>query len=81
LSTTDAQQVRTRMAQLLKQPVDRLADATVLTDLVAESFVLVDMVIELQDDLGIRLMHDDLKAVKTVGDLLAVIASKTGRLG
>ena len=36
------------------------------------------MVMELQDDLGIRLMHDDLKAVKT-GDLLAVIASKTGR--
>jgi len=67
------------MAQILKQPVDRLADTTVLTDLVAESFVLVDMVIELQDDLGIRLMHDDLKAVKTVGDLLAVIASKTGR--
>lgn len=79
MSTTDAQQVRTRMAQILKQPVDRLADAAVLTDLVAESFVLVDMVIELQDDLGIRLMHDDLKAVKTVGDLLAVIASKTGR--
>lgn len=79
MSTTDAQQVRTRMAQILKQPVDRLADTAVLTDLVAESFVLVDMVIELQDDLGIRLMHDDLKAVKTVGDLLAVIASKTGR--
>jgi len=79
VSTTDAQQVRARMAQILKQPVDRLADTTVLTDLVAESFVLVDMVIELQDDLGIRLMHDDLKAVKTVGDLLTVIASKTGR--
>ena len=78
MSTTDTQQVRRKMARLLKQPVDRLTDATVLTDLVAESFILVDMVIELQDDLGIRLMHDDLKAVKTVGDLLTVIAGKSG---
>lgn len=77
MSTTDAQQVRGKMARLLKQPVDRLTDATVLTDLVAESFILVDMVIELQDDLGIRLMHDDLKAVKTVGDLLTVISAKS----
>ena len=76
---TDAQQVRGKMAQFLKQPVERLADATVLTDLVAESFILVDMVIELQEDLGIRLMHDDLKNVKTVGDLLAVIAGKSSR--
>ena len=75
---TDSQQVRLRMAQLLKQPVERLADAAVLTELVAESFILVDMVIELQDDLGIRLMQDDLEHVKTVGDLLAVIGSKTG---
>lgn len=67
------------MAQLLKQPVERLVDAAVLTDLVAESFVLVDMVIELQDDLGIRLMQDDLKPVKTVGDLLVVIEGKTPR--
>jgi len=39
--------------------------------------ILVDMVIELQDDLGIRLMHDDLMAVKTVGDLLTVISAKS----
>ena len=81
MSTTDARQVRGKMAGLLKQPVDRLTDATVLTELVAESFILVDMVIELQDDLGIRLMHDDLKAVKTVGDPLTVIAAKTGDAG
>ena len=79
MSMTDRQQVQGKMAQLLKQPVERLVDAAVLTDLVAESFVLVDMVIELQDDLGIRLMQDDLKPVKTVGDLLVVIEGKTPR--
>jgi acyl carrier protein len=73
---TDTERVRHKMAELLRQPVSRLEDGVVLTDLVAESFILVDMVIELQDDLGIRLVHDDLKDVKTVGDLLTVVAQK-----
>jgi acyl carrier protein len=70
------ERVRGKMAEFLRQPVSRLDDGAVLTDLVAESFILVDMVIELQEDLGIRLVHDDLKAVKTVGDLLAVVGQK-----
>ena len=41
--------VKAKMAALLKQPVVKLEDATPLTDLVTDSFLLVEMVIELQD--------------------------------
>ena len=69
--------VKQRMAALLKQPVERLEDGRVLTDLVAESFLLIEMVIQLQEDLHIRLVQDDLNDVKTVGDLVQVVLAKT----
>ena len=69
--------VKQRMAALLKQPVARLEDGRVLTDLVAESFLLIEMVIQLQEDLHIRLVQDDLNDVKTVGDLVQVVLVKT----
>ena len=73
----DRQSVRAKIGGFLKRPPAELTDVAVLTDLVAESFVLVEMVIELQEDLGVRLMHDDLKDVKTVGDLLRVLEAKS----
>ncbi len=68
--------LKARMAAFLKLPEEKLKDDVLLTDLVTESFILVEMVIELQDDLGIQLMQDDLKPVRTVGDLVRVIDSK-----
>ena len=41
----DRNSVKEKMAVLLKQPVSRLQDDTVLTGLVAESFALIEMVI------------------------------------
>ena len=61
-----------KMADFLKVNVSRLDDSAILTDLVIESFVLVEMVIELQEEFGVRLVQEDLKAVKTVGDLMKV---------
>ncbi len=62
-------EVKEKMAGLLKQPVARLEDATALTDLVTDSFLLVEMVIELQEEFGVRLVQEDLNHVKTVADL------------
>ena len=69
--------IKERIASLLKQPVSKLADGTVLTDLVVESFALIEMVIELQEEFKVRLVQDDLKDVKTVGDLTTLIDSRT----
>ena len=68
--------VKETMATLLKQPVAKMEDGTVLTDLVTDSFLLVEMVIELQELLGVRLVQEDLNHVKTVGDLTQVVVAK-----
>lgn len=70
--------VRAKIAEFLRHPVEKLQDDTVLTDLVTDSMILVNMVIDLQEDFGIRLMQEDLKEVKTVGQLLAVFERKMG---
>ena len=64
-----------KMAAFLKIKISKLVDEAVLTDLVAESFVLVEMVIELQEEFSVRLVQEDLKHVKTVNDLIQVFQS------
>lgn len=73
----DRTRVKEKMASLLKQPASKLEDQAVLTSLVAESFALIEMVIELQEEFGIRLVQEDLKDVKSVGDLTALIESRS----
>ncbi len=68
--------VRAKMADFLNHSVKKLQDDTTLTDLVTDSMILVNMVIELQEDFSIRLVQEDLKDVKTVGQLLAVFEHK-----
>ena len=70
------EEVRLKMATFLRQPVEKLQDGTILTDLVTDSMILVNMVIDLQEDFAIRLMQEDLKDVKTVGQLLGVFEQK-----
>ena len=75
-------EIREKVAkQLHRQPAD-LEDAATLTDLVVDSFLLVDMVISLQDDLGVILVQDDLKDVKTVASGIDFqLRSDTGQFG
>ena len=72
----DRASVKEKMAAFLKQPASKLGDGLLLADLVAESFVLVEMVIELQEDLGVRFVQEDLKNVRTVGDLSLLFESR-----
>ncbi|HEX5735317.1 MAG TPA: acyl carrier protein [Blastocatellia bacterium] len=71
-----AEKVKAKMAGLLRQPIERLKDDALLTDLVSQSLLLVEMVIELQEEYSVRLVQDDLKDVKTVGDLTRLIEGK-----
>ena len=72
----DKDHIKEKMASLLKQPVSKLEDEATLTSLVVESFMLIEMVIELQEEFGVRLVQEDLRDVKTVGDLTSLIASR-----
>ena len=73
--------VRRRIAEILRQPIEKVADATELIDLVAESFVLVEMAIELQEEFHVRLLQEDLNGVRTVADLTRLVASRAPAAG
>jgi len=74
--TTTAIRVKTRIADVLNIPADRVSEGISLKDLVSDSFLLVEMAIELQEDFQVRFSQEDLKVVHTVQDLIALIEIK-----
>ena len=74
--TTTAIGVKTRIAEVLNISAARVSEETNLKDLVSDSFLLVEMAIELQEDFRVRFSQEDLKVVHTVQDLIALIEIK-----
>ena len=74
--TTTAIGVKTRIAEVLNISADRVSEETNLKDLVSDSFLLVEMAIELQEDFRVRFSQEDLKVVHTVQDLIALIETR-----
>ena len=72
----DAGKVKATLAQLARKPIEKVTDELPLTELVADSFALVEIVIELQEELGVRLVRDHLQGVKTVGDFVRVVVER-----
>jgi acyl carrier protein len=68
--------LKAQMSQVLNVKIEKLSDEAILQQLVVDSFVLIDMVIDLQNTFGVRLDQEDLAEVRTVGDLIKVILSK-----
>ena len=65
----DSAEFRAKIAGILRISADKVKDDCALTDLVSDSFALVDMVIELQEEYSVRLTQETLKDVRTVSDL------------
>ncbi len=78
MQTYDKSRVYGRIAALLRFPAERIADETVLTDLVTDSFVLVEMVVELQEEFGVQFVQEDLGRVTTFGDLAHLVEDRLG---
>lgn len=72
-TSATAREVTARMASVLRLPEERITGEAALKDLVAESFLLVELAIELQEELDVRFSQEDLKEVVTVSDLVALI--------
>ena len=70
------QSVRDKISQILKQPVASVRDDVMLTDLVRESFALIELAIELQEDYDVQFGQDDLNTVRTVADVLELVANR-----
>lgn len=71
-SNLTSHRLKVTMANVLGVDIDRLQDDVVLSDLVFNSFVLVEMIIEVQEEFGIRFNQEDMGEVKTVGDLVTL---------
>jgi acyl carrier protein len=69
--------IKETISGFLKLPADKLQDEAVLTDLVHESFVLVEMVMFLQDEFHVRIIQQDLRNVRTMGELIKVFQAKS----
>ena len=70
------EKIRQKIAGFVTQPPEKITDDRILTELVTESFLLVELVIELQEEFHARLMQEDLQSVKTVGDLISTVEKK-----
>ncbi len=65
-------EVLERIAEVLRRPGTIGLDADLAT-VAADSFVLVEMVIELQDEFGVRFDHEDMANLRTVGDVVELV--------
>lgn len=68
--------IKARMSQVVSVKLEKLTDDAILQELVSDSFILIDMVIDLQSTFDVRLDQEDLVEVHTVGDLIKVLQSK-----
>jgi acyl carrier protein len=68
--------VRAKIAEVLSHKMEVIMDDAVLTDLVNNSFMLVEMVIELQEEFDVRFQQADMNEVKTVGALIDLVDSR-----
>lgn len=66
----DRNAVKCKIASVLKIEPELIVEEAILNELVVDSFILVDLVIELQEEFACRLNQENLKNVRTVGELI-----------
>jgi acyl carrier protein len=65
-----------QIAEFFEKSIQDITSETLLKDLVQDSFVLVELVMGLQEDFNARIMQEDLKDVDSVGKLINAFMSK-----
>ena len=65
-----------RVAEILRRPLAAVTADTELGQLAGDSFVLVELVLELQDEFGVRFDHADVQSLRTVGDVVQLVESR-----
>jgi acyl carrier protein len=68
-----------RVAEVLRRPRTMVSMDTELSQLAADSFVLVELVLELQDVFRVRFDHDDVQGLRTVGDVVDLVEARAAR--
>ena len=73
---SNKERVRDKIAEILGHTSETVLDDVELTNLVNSSFLLVEMVIELQEEFDVRFQQVDMNEVATVGQLLDLVDSR-----
>ncbi len=73
---SNRERVRDKIAEILGHTSEVVLDDAELTSLVNSSFLLVEMVIELQEEFDVRFQQVDMNEVATVGQLLDLVESR-----
>ena len=71
--------VKEKISQFTKQPISHLQDQALLSDIITESFVLIEMVMELQEEFKVRFVQEDLQNIKTVSDLTQLFLDRANK--
>jgi acyl carrier protein len=69
----DFDQMAARISSLISVPVERLTPESTVAELVPDSFMYIEIAVDLQEEYGVVLSQDDLKEAATLGDLAQLI--------
>ncbi len=69
-------EIKQKIAQFTKLPMDSITDDKEITELVSDSFMLVELLLSIQEQFQIELEQEDLEQVITIGELLELIEQK-----
>jgi acyl carrier protein len=64
--------------QLAREPEEVTVEARFEEDLDADSLDLVEAVLGLEDELGVKIPEEEMDGVKTVGQAVELVSSKLG---
>ena len=76
MAAPTVEEICARIAVVLEVPAGRVHSDAALADLVSESFRLVEMAIDLQEDYDVIFTQADLRELTTVGHLARLIRSR-----
>lgn len=64
------------ISSVTKIPVDKISADDELMNVIAESFVMVEVMLALQEDFPVEFVQQDLDDVVTIGDLARLVEQK-----
>lgn len=64
------------IASFVKLPTHKIQPDMHINDIVADSFLLVEMVLSLQEDFNILLDSDDFVGIESIADLTTLVQNK-----
>ncbi len=64
---------------LLGHPAERVTPATRVSDLIADSFAMVDLAVDLQEEFAVILTREAWQAAVTVGDVTRLVCEQSAR--